>query len=88
METNENEEDSPPSLKRKLSLRHSAVKVRKQNCVDDTISVKINFQSGSSSSLKTRKPLCLNPLEVLEYQRKPHSEVTYDYEGKVTIIRG
>ena len=30
----ENEEDSPPSLKRKLFLKHSAVKVHR-NCVGD-----------------------------------------------------
>ncbi len=44
-----NEEVSPLSLKRKLFLKHLAVKVHKQKCVVDTISVKINSQNGSSS---------------------------------------
>ncbi len=58
---NENEETSRPSLKPKLFLRHSAVKVHKQKCVGDTISAMNNFQSGSDSFLKMRRP-SLNPL--------------------------
>ena len=54
---NANEETSPPSLKQKLFLRHSAVKVHKQKCVGDTTSAMNNFQSGSDSFLKMRKPL-------------------------------
>ena len=56
---NENEETSPPSLKRQLFLRHSAVKVPKRKCVADTTSVKISSQSGSSSLLNTPR-LSLN----------------------------
>ena len=57
---NENEETSPPSLKRRSFLRHLAVKVRKQNCVGAITSAKTSSPSGSSSSLKMR-PLCLPP---------------------------
>ena len=60
-EPNENEETSRPSIKPKLFLRHSAVKVRKQKCVGDTTSAMNNFQSGSDSFLKMRRP-SLNPL--------------------------
>ena len=59
---NENEETSLLSLKPKLFLRLSVVKVPKQNCVVDTTSVMNNSRSGSDSSLKMRKPLSLNPL--------------------------
>ena len=58
---NENEETSPPSLKPKLFLRLSAVKVPKQKCVGDITSAMNNFQSGSDSFLKKRRP-SLNPL--------------------------
>ena len=37
-------------------LRHSAVKVRKQKCVDDITSAMNNFQSGSDSFLKMPQP--------------------------------
>ena len=58
---NENEETSLPSLKPKLFLRLSAVKVPKQKCVGDITSAMNNFQSGSDSFLKMRRP-SLNPL--------------------------
>ena len=58
---NANEETSLPSLKPKLFLRHSAVKVRQQKCVGDITSAMNNFQSGSASFLKMRRP-SLNPL--------------------------
>ena len=47
-----NEEDSPPSLKRKLFSKPSAVAVPKQKCAGATISTKINSQSGSATCLK------------------------------------
>ena len=47
----------------KLFLRLSAVKVPKQKCVGNPItSAMNNFQSGSDSFLKMRKPPSLNPL--------------------------
>ena len=54
---NANEETSLPSLKPKLFLRHSAVEVRKQKCVDDITSAMNNFQSGSDSFLKMPQTL-------------------------------
>ena len=60
---NANEETSRPSLKPKLFLRHSAVKLHKQKCVGNPItSAMNNFQSGSDSFLKMRKPPSLNLL--------------------------
>ena len=48
-----NEEDSRPSLKRKLFLRHSRVKVHRfPNCVDVITSAQTNSQSGSVNSLR------------------------------------
>ena len=51
----QNEEDSPLSLKPKLFLKHSAVKVDKQNCVDAITSVPTNSQSGSSNFLRMQR---------------------------------
>ncbi len=46
-----------PSLKPKLFLRLSMVKVRRSpSCVGDTTSAMNNFQNGSDSSLKMRRP--------------------------------
>ncbi|RKU27500.1 hypothetical protein C6499_11945 [Candidatus Poribacteria bacterium] len=56
-----NAEDSPLSLKQNLFLKSSAVRLPKQKCVDDTISTKINSQSGSDNSLKMPPP-CLSLL--------------------------
>ena len=74
-----NEEPSPPSLKRRLFLKHSAVKVHKRRRVgNSTTLAKTNSQSGRSNLLKMRH-LCIqsqwllnqcltirdNPLEIL-----------------------
>ena len=71
----ENEEASPPSLKRRSFLRPSAVKVPKQKCAGGIASAKTSFQSGSSSSLKMRKPLCLPP-RISNPARRPSGSPT------------
>ena len=56
---------TPPSLKRKLSLRHSAVKVPEQNCVGNpTTSAKINSRSGQF-------------ITQAYHQKRPHSAIGY-----------
>ena len=56
---------SLPSLKRKLCLRHSAVKVPKQNCVGNpTTSGKINSPSGQF-------------ITQVYHQKRPHSALGY-----------
>ena len=62
---------SPPSLKRRSFLRHSAVKVPQRSCVAAITSVKINSQSGSTSFLKTQH-LSLN--QAVSRPRKLPSE--------------
>ena len=55
-----NEEDTRLSLKQKSCLRHSVVKVHKQNSVGDITSANNSSRSGSSKSLKMWH-LCLPP---------------------------
>ena len=50
-----------PEFKAEVVLEVSAVKVPKQKCVGDITSAMNNFQSGSDSFLKMRRP-SLNPL--------------------------
>ena len=51
-----NAENSHLSLKQKLCLRPSVVKLHKQNCVDVITSAKTKFQHGNANFLKMPKP--------------------------------